>query len=185
MKICVMISGSGTNLQSLIDASKEGFFRSKIELVASNKENAYGLERAKNEDIETYIIKSEEEFINKLQEKDIDLIVMAGYLKVIGTDLIEKYKGRIINIHPSLLPSYGGKGMYGLKVHEAVLRNNEKITGATVHHVTEDVDEGPVIISESIYIDYEKVKSPEDLQKEVLEIEHNILKKAIKHLEKL
>ena len=180
-----MISGSGTNLQSLIDARKEDYFRSKIVLVASNNEDAYGLERARNEEIETFIIKSEEEFMKKLEETNIDIIVMAGYLKIIGDEIIEKYKGKIINIHPSLLPSYGGKGMYGLKVHEEVLKNHEKITGATVHHVTEDIDEGPVIISESIYIDYEKVKSPEDLQKEVLEIEHNILKKAIKHLEKL
>ena len=183
LKLAVLVSGSGTNLQSLIDAQKEGYFNSEIALVVSNKASAYGLTRAENAGIKALVIKSDKELLDTLLENEIDLIVLAGYLKVISPELINAYENKIINIHPSLLPEYGGHGMYGLYVHEKVFADKKDQTGATVHYVTAQVDEGPIIIQKNLTVDYDTIKSPEELQKAVLVIEHQILKEAIKIIE--
>lgn len=183
LKLAVLVSGSGTNLQSLIDAQKEGYFNSEIALVVSNKASAYGLTRAENAGIKALVIKSDKELLDTLLENEIDLIVLAGYLKVISPELINAYENKIINIHPSLLPEYGGHGMYGLYVHENVFADKKDQTGATVHYVTAQVDEGPIIIQKNLTVDYDTIKSPEELQKAVLVIEHQILKEAIKIIE--
>lgn len=183
LKLAVLVSGSGTNLQSLIDAQKEGYFNSEIALVVSNKASAYGLTRAENAGIKALVIKSDKELLDALLENEIDLIVLAGYLKVISPELINAYENKIINIHPSLLPEYGGHGMYGLHVHEKVFADKKNQTGATVHYVTAEVDEGPIIIQKKLRVDYDVIKSPEELQKAVLVIEHQILKEAIKIIE--
>ena len=183
LKLAVLVSGSGTNLQSLIDAQKEGYFNSEIALVVSNKASAYGLKRAENAGIKAIVIKSDKELLDTLLENEIDLIVLAGYLKVISPELINAYENKIINIHPSLLPEYGGHGMYGLYVHENVFADKKDQTGATVHYVTAEVDEGPIIIQKKLIVDYDTIKSPEELQRAVLIIEHEILKEAIKIIE--
>lgn len=183
MRLAVLISGGGTNLAALIEAQRERYFKSTIELVVSNRADAYGLERAKQAGIETLVTKEESELMNALEQKRIDLIVLAGYLRILSKDLIERYENRIINIHPSLLPAYGGKGMYGLHVHEAVWQARESKTGATVHYVTQEVDRGAILLQEELTIDYGVLSSPEELQQQVLGIEHRILKEAVRILE--
>lgn len=180
-RIAVFVSGGGTNLQSLLDAEQDKFFQSKICLVISNKEGAYGLQRAKNYNVPAFVLSSEKEILDKLSEYNIDMIVLAGYLKILGSGLLREYSDKIINIHPSLLPKYGGKGMYGLNVHKAVFENKEKESGATVHFVNETVDGGKILLQESISI--EGASSPEEIQKIVLNVEHRILKEAILKLE--
>ena len=133
LKLAVLVSGSGTNLQSLIDAQKEGYFNSEIALVVSNKASAYGLKRAENAGIKAIVIKSDKELLDTLLENEIDLIVLAGYLKVISPELINAYENKIINIHPSLLPEYGGHGMYGLYVHEKVFADKKDQTHCAFH----------------------------------------------------
>lgn len=182
-RIAVFASGSGSNLESLISAEKEKFFSSKIALVVSNKKEAYALERAKNHNIKTYFEEGENELLLKLQEEKIDLIVLAGYLKILGKKLLDSYKGRIINIHPSLLPKFGGKGMYGIHVHEAVFAAKEKRSGASVHFVTEEIDGGEIILQASLNI--EPLNSPKEIQEAVLILEHQALKTAIKLCEEV
>ena len=182
-RIAVFASGSGSNLESLISAEKEKFFSSKIALVVSNKKEAYALERAKNHNIKTYLEEGENELLLKLQEEKIDLIVLAGYLKILGKNLLDSYEGRIINIHPSLLPKFGGKGMYGIHVHEAVFAAKEKRSGASVHFVTEEIDGGEIILQASLNI--EPLNSPKEIQEAVLILEHQALKTAIKLCEEV
>lgn len=177
-KIAVLVSGSGTNLQAIIDACKENKINGKITLVISNKENAYGLERARKNKIENYFIKDNEKILSLLKEKEIDLIVLAGYLKILPENMIKAFENKIINIHPSLIPSFCGKGYYGLKVHEAVFKKGVKFTGATTHFVNEEADQGPIINQDVVEIASED--SPKDIQKKVLEKEHIILVKSIK-----
>ncbi|MBQ1275164.1 MAG: phosphoribosylglycinamide formyltransferase [Cellulosilyticum sp.] len=187
LRIAVLVSGGGTNLQSVIDAVEAGVLQSKIVCVISNKETAYGLERARAHHIPDYFINPKEEnyderLFAKLQEEKVDLIVLAGYLKILAPSLIQAYRNRIINIHPSLLPKFGGKGFYGLHVHKAVLAAGEKESGATVHFVNEGVDTGEIIIQRKVNI--EPDDTPESLQSRILEqIEHKILVEAIKMLE--
>ena len=151
-----MLHGSGTTLQSIIDAIKENNLDARINLVVSDNPNAYALERAKAAGIDTYIInaKSKEEIdmelSNVLEKYDVDLIVLAGYLKMIGENLINNY--RIINTHPSLLPKFGGKGMYGMKVHNAVFEAKEEFSGPTIHFVNNEYDKGNIIIQTKIEI---------------------------------
>lgn len=179
LKIAVFVSGGGTNLQSLIDASKRGEIQGEIALVISNRQNAYGLQRARDAGIEAKCIKDECEIIQCLQDHQIDLIVLAGYLAIIGDELIQLYHNRIINIHPSLIPSFCGPGFYGLHVHEAAFKRGVKVSGATVHFVSEVVDGGPIILQEAI--DVSNAKSPEEMQDIVLnQVEHYILPKAVK-----
>jgi phosphoribosylglycinamide formyltransferase-1 len=186
-KIGVLISGGGTNLQSIIDNINEGNINGSIELIISNRENAYGLERGKKAGIESIYInpkdyENEESFnrrlIDEFKKRDIDLIVLAGYLKILSKEFINKYSGRIMNIHPSLIPSFCGKNYYGIRVHEAVLEYGCKITGATVHFVDENTDTGPIIIQEAVKVAEDD--TPDTLQKKVLKVEHRILVEAIK-----
>lgn len=180
-RIAVLVSGGGTNLQSLIDARGEGFFRSKIVLVLSNREDAYGLVRARNADIPAYVATREEDLLRLLEEYKVDLIVLAGYLRILGKEFLKVYEGRIINIHPSLLPKHGGMGMYGIHVHEAVFAAGEEVSGASVHYVSEAVDAGEIILQEAV--DIRGLSSPQEIQKKVLEVEHRILKQAVKKIE--
>lgn len=174
VKIAVFISGGGSNLQALIDRH---FTNGEIALVISSKESAYGLNRAKDANIESLCIRDQSEILNKLKEEKIDLIVLAGYLSIISEDIIKEYENRIINIHPSLIPSFCGKGYYGLRVHEAAFKRGVKVSGATVHFVNGVVDGGPIIIQKAI--DVSDAQSPEMMQKMVLDIEHEILPRAV------
>jgi len=158
-RIAVFISGGGTNLQSLIDASQQGRLSGDIVLVVSSKGNAYGLERAKNAGIDTFVYKlknyagseeAEKDLLEMLEEYGVEFIALAGYLKLIPVSVIKKYRDRITNIHPALLPKYGGKGMYGRHVHEAVLASGDKESGATVHLVDEIYDNGRILVQEKV-----------------------------------
>ncbi|MCD1146654.1 phosphoribosylglycinamide formyltransferase [Peptoniphilus sp. KCTC 25270] len=177
-RIAVFVSGGGTNLESLLLAQEEGFFQSEIVLVVSNKEDAYALERGRNHGIETYVEKDWDSLESLLKERQVDLIVLAGYLKILGSEILEQYKNRIINIHPSLLPKFGGKGMYGMNVHRSVFEAKEKMSGATVHLVNKEIDGGKILLQTAINI--EKCSSPEEIQKAVLYVEHEALKTAIR-----
>ena len=187
LNIAVFISGGGTNLQSIIDAIKEKKINGQIKLVFSNRKNAYGLVRAQNEKIDTFYLNrknffSNEEYdegiLEELNRKNIDLIVLAGYLNILSSKLVSKYSNRIINIHPSLIPSFCGDGFYGENVHKAVIKSGVKFTGATTHFVDENVDTGAIILQDVVPIfindDFETVA------KRVLEIEHKILVKTVK-----
>jgi len=190
IKIAVLVSGNGTNLQSIIDACKSGDVPGKVVLVVSSNKEAYALERARKEGIESVAVEREKfdsdenyskEIMKYIDEKDTDLICLAGFLKKLDKVLIDKYRNRIMNIHPALLPKYGGKGMYGLKVHAAVLESGDEYTGCTVHFVDEIYDHGPVILQEMIPV--EKEDTPEVLAQKVLEIEHRLYPEAIKLFE--
>lgn len=178
VKIAVFISGGGTNLQSLIDASKRGdIHNGEIALVVSSNAKAYGIQRAHDAGIEAIVEKDQDKILEILREKQIDLIVLAGYLAIISDELIKTYENRIINIHPSLIPSFCGKGFYGLHVHEAAFKRGVKISGATVHLVNGVVDGGPIIIQEAMNV--EKADSPKAMQDMILNIEHRILPLAV------
>lgn len=174
VKIAVFISGGGSNLQALID---QHITNGEIALVISSKESAYGLNRAREANIEALCIKDQDEILNKLKKEKIDLIVLAGYLSIISEDIIKEYENRIINIHPSLIPSFCGKGYYGLRVHEAAFKRGVKVSGATVHFVNGVVDGGPIILQKAI--DVSGAQDPEMMQKMVLDIEHEILPRAV------
>lgn len=179
VRIAVLISGGGTNLQSLIDSVQNGYINGEIALVVSNRKKAYGLERARNANIKAEHIKDEELLIKRLEEEKIDLIVLAGYLAIVSENLIKRYENKIINIHPSLIPSFCGPGYYGLNVHNEVYKRGVKVSGATVHFVSAVVDGGPIILQEAI--DISNAKSPEDIQQMVLvNVEHKILPLAVK-----
>lgn len=187
LNIAVFISGGGTNLQAIINAVKENKINGKIKLVFSNRKNAYGLIRAQNESIDTFYLnrkkffsseKYDERILEELERKNIDLIVLAGYLNILSLKLVSKYSNRIINIHPSLIPSFCGDGFYGENVHKAVIKSGVKFTGATTHFVDEKVDTGAIILQDVVPVlindDFETVA------KRVLEIEHKILVKTVK-----
>lgn len=176
--IAVLISGGGTNLQAIIDNTKNNYIKGKIKIVISNREDAYGLTRAKNAGIDALVIKDDEKLISTLSENKIDLIVLAGYLKILPEKITKIYENKIINIHPSLIPAFCGRGYYGLKVHEAVIKKGVKYTGATTHFVNEGADEGPIIMQKITEVGDE---TPEELQAKVLKIEHEILPKSIKY----
>lgn len=175
LRLAVLISGSGTDLQSIIDQRNQ--INGEIALVISNRKNAYGLQRAQDAGIKNLVIKNQDELLNTLKEEKIDFIVLAGYLAILGKELIDTYQNKIINIHPSLIPSFCGPGMYGLHVHEAVLERGVKVSGATVHFVSEEVDGGPIIWQEAVSI--ADLETPEDIQKRVLEVEHKILPEVV------
>ena len=181
-KICVLISGGGTNLQALLDAEKENRINSgEIVLVASDNPSAYGLTRAKNSLKETYILNNEADFITELESKQIDMIVLAGFLKILSPEIVKLYENRIINIHPSLIPSFCGKGCYGLHVHERALEYGVKITGATVHFVNEITDGGKIISQKAVEV--LENDTPEILQRRVMEeAEWILLPKATEDL---
>lgn len=188
LRVGVLVSGGGTNLQAIIDAVKSGdITNASIEVVISNKKDAYALTRAKENGIaaESVCIKdfeSREKFndalIEKIDSYNLDLIVLAGFLVVLPPELIAKYRNRIINIHPSLMPSFCGNGFYGLHVHEKALERGVKVTGATVHFVDEGTDTGPIIYQKAVEV--LPGDTPEILQKRVMEqAEWKILPKAI------
>lgn len=182
IKICVMVSGGGTNLQALIDAEKSGIIHSgKISLVVSDNPDAYGLVRAEKNGIATFVSKDESELIAKLKENHIDMIVLAGYLKILSPDVTSLYRNRIINVHPSLIPSFCGKGCYGLRVHRKALEYGVKVTGATVHFVNEIPDGGKIIAQKAVEIMDDD--TPQTLQKRVMqEAEWILLPRATEKL---
>lgn len=184
----ILVSGSGTNLQAIIDNINKGkISNAKINVVISNKDGVYSLVRAKENNIPAEVIAPKnfpdrdafhKELLQKLKEYKVDLLVLAGYLVVIPEDIINSYRNRIINIHPSLIPSFCGSGYYGLKVHEAVLERGVKVTGATVHFVDEGTDTGPIILQKAVEI--QEGDTPEILQKRVMEeAEWELLPEAI------
>lgn len=177
VKIGVLISGGGTNLQAVIDNCENKTINGKVEVVISNKSEAFGLQRAKNHNIKAVFENKEDKIIEILKENKVELVVLAGYLKIISTKLVNEYKNRIINIHPSLIPAFCGKGYYGEKVHQGVIDYGAKVTGATVHFVDEGADTGPIIMQKTV-----EVKQDDDVKKlaaRVLDVEHEILAKSI------
>lgn len=177
INIAVMVSGGGTNLQALIDQAEAGNIpHGKIKLVLASNEKAYALERAKKHNIETAVVKRKEydsqdafddAIVETLHAHQIDMVILAGYLSILGERVIHAYQDRMINIHPSLIPSFCGKGFYGLKVHEAALERGVKVTGATVHYVNEIPDGGRIILQKAVEI--QDGDTPEVLQKRVME----------------
>lgn len=170
--IAVLVSGSGTNLQALIDSEKNGIIKSgKITLCISDRENAYALERAKKENIKALYIKKgadfEKNLIKALDDEKIDIIVLAGFLSILSEDFVKRYPKKIINVHPSLIPSFCGDGFYGLKVHEAALKKGVKVSGATTHFVNEITDGGEIIMQKAVYV--KDTDTPETLQRRIME----------------
>ena len=178
LNIGVLISGGGTNLQAIIDETKSGGINGTVKLVISNKENAYGLERARLSKIKAVYETDEDKIIELLKENNIDLIVLAGYLKIITPKFVDEFRNKIINIHPSLIPSFCGQGYYGEKVHQGVIDYGAKVTGATVHFVDEGADTGAIIMQEAVNV--EQDDDAKSLAKRVLEVEHRILKESIR-----
>ena len=188
LKLAVLVSGGGTNLQAIIDAISAGKITNAcISVVISNNANAYALKRARAHGIEALCISPKDfesreafnqAFLDKLNSYNVDLVVLAGFLVVLPEMMIKEYTNRIVNIHPSLIPSFCGKGFYGLKVHEGVLARGVKVTGATVHFVDEGTDTGPIILQKAVEV--EQGDTPEVLQRRVMEqAEWVILPKAI------
>ena len=187
--IAVLVSGGGTNLQALIDAQSSGIIKSgKIVAVVSNKPGVFALERAEKAGIETAVISRKElgdgfdrALTEYMKTHNIDLIVLAGFLAILGGELLREYENRIINIHPSLIPSFCGDGYYGLRVHQAALDYGVKVTGATVHYVNEVVDGGKIIMQKAVYIDPDD--TAETLQRRVMEeAEWVILPRAVEQV---
>ena len=188
LRVGVMVSGGGTNLQAILDSIDNGTIRNaRVEAVISNNRSAYALERARNHGIEAVCIsprdyESREQFnealLEKVNEYQLDLIVLAGFLVAIPAAMIQRYRNRIINIHPSLIPSFCGVGYYGLKVHEAALKRGVKVTGATVHFVDGGTDTGPILLQKPVEV--KEGDTPEILQRRVMEeAEWILLPKAI------
>lgn len=188
MNIAVLVSGGGTNLQALIDAQARGEIQDgKITCVISSNPDAYALERAKNNGISTRVIPRKEyndihsytkAVRDALIEEKADLVVYAGFMTILDEQVVEAFEGKMMNVHPALIPSFCGKGFYGLRVHQAVLDSGVKLTGATVHFVTEDCDAGPIIMQKAIEVNNDD--TPETLQKRVMEqCEWKILPKAV------
>lgn len=176
VNIAVLVSGGGTNLQALINAQKSGIITSgEIKLVVSSNKNAYALKRAENAGIKTAVCERrdfsqkefEENILNALEEEKIEVIVLAGFMSILSADFVKRYPERIINVHPSLIPSFCGEGFYGLRVHKAALDYGVKVTGATVHFVNEIPDGGRIIMQKAV--DIEENDTPEILQKRVME----------------
>ncbi len=188
LKLAVCVSGGGTNLQAIIDAIENGTItNAKISVVISNNKDVFALERATKHGIEALCISPKDyesraefnkAFLEKLDSYEVDLVVLAGFLVVIPEEMIAKYRNRMINIHPSLIPSFCGTGYYGLKVHEGVLSRGVKVTGATVHFVDEGTDTGPIILQKAVEV--KQGDTPKDLQQRVMEeAEWIIMPKAI------
>jgi phosphoribosylglycinamide formyltransferase-1 len=188
LRVVVCVSGGGTNLQAVIDAVKAGTIsNTEIVKVISNNKNAYALERARKEDIEAVCVSPKdyadrdafnEALLQAVADAAADLVVLAGFLVVLPEAMIEKYAGKIINVHPSLIPAFCGKGYYGLKVHEGVLERGVKVTGATVHFVDEGTDTGPIILQKAVEV--QDTDTAQVLQKRVMEqAEWQILPEAI------
>lgn len=185
LKIAVLISGGGSNLQALIDAVEQGNIKGEITVVISDKENAYGLQRAKKHNIEAIAINKKSfdsknafdaEMSKQLRSRNVDLIILGGFLSILPMDIIKEYEGRIINIHPSLIPSFCGNGFYGERVHKAAIEYGVKVSGATVHFVDEGTDTGAIILQQAVTVADED--TAETLAAKVLEVEHWLIVKA-------
>ena len=180
LKVAVLVSGGGSNLQSILDYEQDSF---KVEMVIGSKDGIYGLERAKNAGVPSYVVSRKEygdEVSNKILELTkgkVDLIVLAGYLSILDGEILKVFKDRIVNIHPSLIPSFCGDKMYGMHVHNAVRASGVRFTGCTVHFVNEEVDGGAIILQEVVPVYFDD--TAEDIQKRVLVEEHKLLPKAI------
>jgi phosphoribosylglycinamide formyltransferase-1 len=188
LNITVLVSGGGTNLQAIIDAEKSGLIKNgHITAVISSKEGVFALERAKNNNIDSFVISKkafatkedyEAALLSKLKELNTDLVVLAGFLSILGSSITNEYKNRIINVHPALIPSFCGDGFYGMRVHEAVLKYGVKVTGATVHFVNDVTDGGAIILQKAVEVRQDD--TPEILQQRVMkEAEWVILPKAV------
>jgi phosphoribosylglycinamide formyltransferase-1 len=189
IRLAVLVSGEGSNMQAIIDSTRNGILKAVAEvvLVISNKADAYALQRAKSANIKSVCIEKKffsdsklfnDSILQELLAERADLICLAGYITLIGESIVSRYKGKILNIHPALLPKFAGKGMYGRYVHEAVIRAKEKKSGATVHVVEAEYDIGEIILQNEV--DVLDNDLPEELAKKVLEIEHQIYPRAIK-----
>lgn len=189
-KIAILISGGGTNAQSVIDATKSGEIpNGEVCVVISDTAGAYGLQRAKNSNIPAVelnkkVFADKQAFYNRLfleiEKSKADMVVLAGFLSIVPKEIVNAFQGRMINIHPSLIPKYSGMGFYGHKVHEAVIANGEKFSGATVHFVETGVDTGQIILQEKVPV--LKEDTPDTLAARVLETEHKILVQAVRQL---
>jgi phosphoribosylglycinamide formyltransferase-1 len=187
-RICVFASGRGSNLQAIIDGVEEGRLNCEIVFVMSNNSSSGALEIARKKNIPAYHLSEkvfhknnfEESLIDLLEKHKPDLIVLAGYMKLVPVSVIRRFENRIINIHPALLPKFGGKGMYGMNVHNAVFQAGEKVSGVTIHIVNENYDEGKVIYQEKI--DISDCKSPEEIAEKVLKLEHKVYPEVIQKI---
>lgn len=186
MKLAIFASGGGSNFQAIVDAIETGALRAEVVLCVSNQRKAGVLDRASAHDIPTFQISADDfpdqksytaRLLKELDRRGVDHIALAGYMKMIPSVLVEKYRGRIVNIHPALLPKFGGKGMYGMHVHRAVLAAGETISGATVHIVDEDYDTGPIVLQFTIPVHPDD--TPESLASRVLEVEHRLYPEAL------
>ena len=182
MKIAVLASGGGTNLQAIIDAIQNDQLQNVELIQVISDRPCFAIERAKQNGIRSTIVNRGEKLSQEIDDLLIneDLLVLAGFLSILSPNFTKKWEGRVINLHPSLLPKFGGKGMYGKRVHEAVLKSGERISGATVHFVTTGIDEGEVILQKSVEV--ELSDTPNSLAKKVQKIEHKILIQAIQKL---
>ena len=185
IRIAVLASGGGTNLQAIIDHTENGSIDGQVALVISNNKDAYALKRGEIHSIPSVHVDSpnrNKKILKLLKEYKIDLVVLAGYLKILSEEIIDAFNNKIINIHPSLLPKYSGKGFYGEKVHQAVLKNNESYSGATVHIVDEGIDTGKILMQKKV-----KVLETDDyisLSKRILKVEHEILVNVVEKFSK-
>ncbi len=185
IRIGVLASGGGTNLQAIIDACERGEIDGDVVVVISNVEDAYALERARKHDIQAFAFphegmsreEHEKDIIECLDQHKVDLVILAGYLRMLTPLMFSKYGGRMMNTHPALLPSFGGKGMHGLNVHKTVIDLGCKVSGCTIHFVTEDVDGGQIILQKAVPVHEDD--TPEALQERVLKEEHKLLPRAI------
>ena len=186
LKLLVLASGGGTNLQAIIDSIEQGKLNAEIKAVVSNNSKAFCLERARTHSIQAIHLSHkmfatteefDQKFLSILKENEVDMIILAGYMKMLSPTVVRAYKNRILNIHPALLPSFGGEGMYGIHVHEAVINSGAKITGVSVHLVDEVYDHGIIVLQQSVpVLDND---TPESLQQRVLEIEHKLYPQTI------
>jgi len=185
IRIGVLASGGGTNLQAVLDSCERGDIDGDVVVVISNVPDAYALERARNVGIDAYCFphkdvpreQHEADIIECLEQHKVDLVLLAGYLRVLTPVMIEKYAGRLMNTHPALLPSFGGEGMHGLNVHRAVLDYGCKVSGCTIHFVTLDVDGGPIILQKAVPVLEDD--TPETLQERILKEEHKLFSRAV------
>lgn len=182
LKLAVLASNRGSNLQAIIDACKSGFIDAEVSVVISNNKASKALERARKENINNfYIIGNSDHFLSEvLKSYDIDFVILAGYIEKIGPLVLKEFPQKIINVHPSLLPKYGGVNMYGLNVHKAVIDSGDNTTGVTIHYVNEEYDKGQII--DQLEIKVKPTDTPESLAKRVLKYEHKFLIEVIKNL---
>lgn len=189
-RIAVFISGSGSDMQSVIDACESGYIDGRVVCVVASRDGIFGLERAKKHGIDSAVFalkdydgdcgRRDEAILSYLSGYDVDLIVLAGYLGIVTHRLVSAYSKRMINIHPSLIPAHCGKGMYGLKVHASVLASGDKVSGATVHYVDDGTDTGEIIVQQRVEV--KAGDTPETLQARVLETEHQLLPYTVRFL---